>query len=183
MLTVHLAAWAQGQGMHAVVIDTDPQGSVGKWRERSQAAGVAFPEVLVLRPSIFREDWPALKKRYEAIVIDTPPHVSELVHDYAKEMSAIVVPVTPSGPDLDALGTTLAALPQTRTRLVLNRANDRAATRDVRELLLQRSLPLSVVHDYAAFGTATLRGGTVLGRYPNGSASEDVRTLAREVFS
>lgn len=186
MVSVHLAAWAAAKGLHTVAIDADPQGSLADWQERSKRAGLAFPDVLLLRPSLLKRDWAELTKRYQAIVIDTPPTASHLVEEFAPKVSTVVVPLLPSGLELHVLQTMLPTLPKDRIHLVLNRCDATRPTRSaraVREALEALSLPLSVVRDYVAFRDAASFGGTVLSRYPGGPAADDIRELGQKVWS
>jgi len=183
MVSVHLAAWAAAKGMRAVAIDADPQGSLANWHERSKLAGLEFPDVLLLRPSLLRRDWAELTKRYEAIVIDTPPTASHLVEEFAPKVSTVVVPLLPSGLELHVLQAMLPLLPRDRLHLVLNRWDTTRTAREVREAVEALELPMSVVRDYVAFRDAALYGGTVLSRYPHGNPAEDIRNLGTKVWS
>lgn len=184
MLSVHLAAYAANlEPGRALAVDTDPQGSLARWRARTEGKEGTFPEVRHMRPAALRKEWSELAAKYAVIVVDTPPSISEAVEAFAPLVSHIVVPVTPAGAELDALRTTLANLPRERVRLVLNRCDAGRGARVVRRVLESYGLPLSIVRDYVAFRDASLGGGTVFERYPSGNAAEDARRLAREVFS
>jgi cellulose biosynthesis protein BcsQ len=132
---------------------------------------------------LLRRDWEELTKRYEAIVIDTPPTASHLVEEFAPKVSTVVVPLLPSGLELDVLQTMLPLLPKDRLHLVLNRSDATRVARDTREALEGLKLPLTVVRDLVAFRDAVSYGGTVLSRYPHGPAAEDIRTLGQKVWS
>lgn len=184
MLSVHLAAYAANHEPRTLAIDTDPQGTLADWHVRSKQAGQPFPDVRLMRAAHLREEWADLRKRYAAIVIDTPPSMSSaMVQEFAPKVDLVVVPVTPSGLDLHALATTMAFAPAGRVRLVLNRWDQGLGARDVRRELEALDRPISVVRDYVAFRDASLRGGTVISRYPHGNAAYDVRKLGQDVWS
>ena len=183
MLSAHIAAGAMRKGMRVAAIDTDPQGSLAEWHKRAEQSGHEFPPVYLMRPANYQKELPELQKKYDAIVIDTPPSSAVAIEMFRRVASLFVVPITPGALDLDGLRTTLAALPQDKVHLVLNRWDAYRGAREVRDAIAGLELPTSIVRDLVAFRDASGRGGTVLERYPNGPAADDVRELSRVVWS
>ncbi len=102
-LAGHLAAEAAQVGS-VVLVDTDPQGSLGHWWEARSEDALHFADA---QP----RQLPALlaKRRdagVQAVMLDTPPAISETIRDVVQLADLVVVPTKPSPHDLRAvLGT------------------------------------------------------------------------------
>jgi chromosome partitioning protein len=183
MLSLHIAAAATQLGKRTVAIDTDPQASLARWHSRSRVAGRPCCEVHLMQPMMLHRELPKLGKNHDVVVIDTAPSYSDALAERAQSADLIVVPVTPSVFETDALASTLGMVPKERTLLVLNRSDTSRLTATVRKLLESLAPRVGVVRDYVAFREVTASGGSVLDRYPEGPAAHDVRRLARGIWS
>ncbi len=190
MLSWHIAAVGAEMGRRLVVVDTDPQGSLTQWKQRSVKAGRASPNVRRLRASALlerfadRED--ELHKDFDYVIVDTPPTISRDTVDLIGSLSKddyVLVPVTPGGLELNALQSILDLAPRNRTRIILNRANNTTGTVQSRKFLDGLGFPLSVVRNAEPFRSATLYGGTVLSEFKTSDAALDIRRLGRELWS
>lgn len=191
-LASNLAAIGVEMGRSLIAIDTDPQGSLANWHLRSTRAKKEVPEVrllparrLVERLADPRDD---LRVNDGTVIIDTAPAASKDITALLGKLRSddfVIIPVTPGGYELDALQSTLAIAPKNRAMLILNRASDLAVSREARRFLENKfpDLPLHIVRDYAAFGSAATYGGSVLSNYPNGPAADDIRRLGRALWS
>lgn len=183
MLSLHIAAAAAMMGKRTVAVDTDPQASLARWHSRSRMAERPCCEVYLVQPMALAREVTKLKKNHDVIVVDTAPSYSDALAERAQTADLIVVPVTPSVLETDALASTLGMVPKERTLIVLNRSDASRLTRSVRAYLEGLSARVAVVRDYVAFREITSTGGSVLDRYPEGPAAHDVRRLAREIWS
>lgn len=123
-LAVNLAiAWAR-QGLRVSLLDTDPQGSLGRWfmarRDRLGDAGVEFGTASAWGVGYEIEKF---RKSSDMILIDTPPKVDSDLRPALREADLVLIPVGASQLDLWATDGVLdmAVRLSKPTLLVLNR--------------------------------------------------------------
>ena len=123
-LAVNLAVAFVHSGRTVALLDTDPQGSLGRWfmarRERLGEAGVEFSTSSAWGVSYECEK---LKKHYDVVIIDTPPKVDSDLRPALREADMILVPVSASLVDLWATEGVLdlARREGKRPKIILNR--------------------------------------------------------------
>lgn len=132
-LTMHLAAAIAQTGEAVVVLDADEEVSALRWQQHAQAEGVTLPFRVQAadRNSLMRQAR-QLAQAGQTVVIDTPPNNREVLKSAATVADVVLVPVLPTGMDIDRLATTLelladleAALPRFNYAIVLNRFDAR----------------------------------------------------------
>ncbi len=129
-LAVNLAVTCARRGMTVSLLDTDPQGSLGRWymtrRERLGEAGMEFSTSSAWGVSYECEK---LKREADLVIIDTPPKVDADLRPALREADLVLVPVASSHVDLWAVDGVLdlAAREGRQAWLVLNRT--RSGTR------------------------------------------------------
>lgn len=129
-LAVNLAIALMQRGHSVAVLDTDPQGSLGRWfmerRERlGGEPGIGFATASAWGVSYECEK---LLKTHDFVIIDTPPKIDSDLRPALRESSLVLVPVATSHVDLWATESVLE-LAQRVGRpvlMVLNRAPGRA---------------------------------------------------------
>ncbi|MGD9917999.1 MAG: ParA family partition ATPase [Paenirhodobacter sp.] len=123
-LAVNLAVALIDRGRSVALLDTDPQGSLGRWfmarRERLGQAGLEFSTSSAWGVSYEVEK---LKKLVDFVIIDTPPKVDSDLRPALREADLIVVPIGASLVDLWATEGVLdlARREGKRPKIVLNR--------------------------------------------------------------
>ncbi|MDF2142282.1 ParA family partition ATPase [Paenirhodobacter sp. CAU 1674] len=123
-LAVNLAVAFMRQGRSVALLDTDPQGSLGRWfmtrRETLGEAGLEFSTSSAWGVSYECEK---LKKLVDVVIIDTPPKVDSDLRPALREADVILVPVAASHVDLWATEGVLdlARREGKRPKVVLNR--------------------------------------------------------------
>ena len=129
-LAVNLAAEYLRRGMTVALLDTDPQGSLGRWfmtrRERLGEAGLEFSTSSAWGVSYECEK---LKKTVDLVIVDTPPKVDADLRPALREADLVLIPVAASHVDLWATDGVLDLAGRERKAawIVLNRT--RAGTR------------------------------------------------------
>jgi chromosome partitioning protein len=100
-LAVNLAVEFRQRGLRVALLDTDPQGSLGRWflsrRERLGEAGMEFSTASAWGVSYECEK---LKKLADVVIIDTPPKVDADLRPALREADLVLVPVAASMVDL-----------------------------------------------------------------------------------
>lgn len=122
-LAVNLAVAASRMGMSVALLDTDPQGSLGRWFLARRARGDAGMELSTASAWGVAYECEKLRRTTDLIIVDTPPKVDADLRPALREADLILVPVAMSHVDLWAVEGVLdlAARERKRTTIVLNR--------------------------------------------------------------
>ena len=139
-LAANLAVACLRRGMRVALLDTDPQGSLGRWfmtrRERLGETGTAAAGLEFSTSSAWGVAYECekLRKTADLVIVDTPPKVDADLRPALREADLVLVPVASSHVDLWATDGVLdlAARERKSAWLVLNRT--RAGTRLVDEV-------------------------------------------------
>ena len=124
-IAINLAVELRTRGHSVALLDTDPQGTMGRWfLERLQRLGE--DEALEFTTS---SAWGAsyesekLKKRFDYVIVDTPPKIDSDLRPALRVADLVVVPVATSQVDLWATEGVLdlARRERCETLIVLNR--------------------------------------------------------------
>lgn len=105
-IAAHLAVQAGmvGQGP-AVLVDTDPQGSLGEWWRARNDDALALATVKL---DDLAADLAELRRREAAVVIiDTPPALTAAIEQVIAIADLVLLPARPSPHDLRAIGATI----------------------------------------------------------------------------
>jgi chromosome partitioning protein len=105
-IAAHLAVCAglADQGP-AVLVDTDPQGSLGAWWRARRDDALALATV---KPDDLAADLAELRRREAAVVIiDTPPALTAAIEQVIAIADLVLIPARPSPHDLRAIGATI----------------------------------------------------------------------------
>lgn len=124
-LAVNLAVDLLGRGHSVALVDTDPQGSLGRWfverlERRGEQDGLEFSTSSAWGASYESEK---LKKRFDFVIIDTPPKIDSDLRPALRVADLVVVPVATSHVDLWATEGVLdlARREKAEALIVLNR--------------------------------------------------------------
>ncbi|MFV0490414.1 MAG: ParA family partition ATPase [Pseudorhodobacter sp.] len=123
-LAANLAIAFLAQGNRVAVLDTDPQGSLGRWfmarRDLGEDPGVEFATASAWGVG-YEVD--KLRKTNDIVLIDTPPKIDSDLRPALREADLVLIPVGASHLDLWALDGVLdmAIRLSKPTLLVLNR--------------------------------------------------------------
>lgn len=101
-LAVNLACALRRQGISVALIDTDPQGSLGRWfMERIERLG-PDDDLEFSTSSAWGASYEGdkLKKRFDVVILDTPPKIDSDLRPALRVADLIVVPVASSQVDL-----------------------------------------------------------------------------------
>ncbi len=190
-IAAHLAiALSRLMGHSVAILDTDPQGSLGRWfLARNETNGeVPESELGFQTASAWGAPYEAKKLAtiYDYVIIDTPPKISIEGRNVFNSADLVIVPVTPSPVDLWATGPTieLALGEEKTTILVLNRANIRTqVTRDTISTLqnLNAITAKTIVGNRVIFASSMGTGNTVLETNPGGFAAREIIELTIEI--
>jgi chromosome partitioning protein len=186
-LAINLAVEFSRQGLKIALLDTDPQGSLGRWfmarRDRLGDPGMDLSTASAWGVSYECEK---LRKTTDLVIVDTPPKVDADLRPALREANLVLVPVASSHVDLWATDGVLdlVAREHRRALVVLNRA--KAGTR-LAEEVAEAAGKLAEVAG-ARFGqrvvfAETLGLGLAVPEAGKSIAAAEVSALAAEVLA
>ncbi|TAE33173.1 MAG: ParA family protein [Alphaproteobacteria bacterium] len=186
-LVVHLAVALMQRGCRVALIDIDPQGSLGHWhRIRTERMGEGYTGLHFSTLSGWRvgSEVSRLRKNYDVILIDSPPHVETEARTAMRSADLIIVPVQPSPTDLWATKATMdyAKSERVMARIVMNRMAPQSkiaqAIMDELDGLCDAKLGNRIV-----FASALLEGKGVTEVDPKSQASQEIKALTEELLA
>lgn len=185
-LAVNLAVACAGRGLSVALLDTDPQGSLGRWfmarRDRLGAAGMEFSTASAWGVSYECEK---LKKAHDLVIVDTPPKVDADLRPALREAALVLIPVASSHVDLWAVDGVLDLIAREGrpALVVLNRA--KAGTR-LAEQVAQAAgekAPVAAAVLAQRVAYAETMGQGLAATEARGPAGAEVAALADEVLA
>ena len=130
-LAVHLAlAIAKLHNLKIAIIDTDPQGSLGKWFVVRSEKKVSNENLTFKTASLWGAQYEskALKKDHDIVIIDTPPKIESDARPSIEAADLVLIPMTPSHVDFWATEAIIdiAKKAEKKIFIQINRANERS---------------------------------------------------------
>ena len=130
-LAVHLAlAFAKLHNLKIAIIDTDPQGSLGKWFVVRTEKKVSNENLTFKTASLWGAQYEskALKKDHDIVIIDTPPKIESDARPSIEAADLVLIPMTPSHVDFWATEAIIdiAKKAEKKIFIQINRANERS---------------------------------------------------------
>jgi len=186
-LAVNLAVQFRLMDQRVALIDTDPQGSLGRWFMARRDAGVTDMDFTTASAWGVGYEVEKLKKTNDIVIIDTPPKIDSDLRPALREADLILVPVSSSMLDLWATDGVLdmAARVGKSAIIVLNRCS--SGTRLAQEIAaaaaaLHPDIATSTLGQRTAFA-ATLGHGQGVGETGKSAAQAEIRALAQELIA
>ena len=200
-LAANLAVAFARAGLSVALLDTDPQGSLGRWfmarRERG-AAGPSAAGPSAAGPSVVIEfstasawgvsyECEKLRKLYDIVIVDTPPKVDADLRPALREADLVLVPVASSHVDLWATEGVidLARREHKSVALVLNRARTgtRLAAEVAQAAAALEGRVLATVLSFRVAYAETLGQGLGVMEQGKSAAFGEMQRLADEVLA
>ncbi|MDB2407647.1 ParA family protein [Jannaschia sp.] len=190
-LCAHVAVELAARGHGVALLDSDPQGSLGRWfmtrfeREAGLKGDITFSTASAWGVSYEASKY---KDTHDFVLIDTPPKIDSDLKPALKASDLIVVPVTASQVDLWATEGVLemAAREGKRPLAVLNRARSGTKlTNAVKAALsgLEAVAAEAVIANRVAYAEALGAGLGVAEFAGAGVAAAEIATLTDEVLA
>jgi len=123
-LAVTLAVSFARQGLRVALLDSDPQGSLGRWyMTRLERLGAADMEFSTASAWGVGYECKKLRQTHDIVIVDTPPKVDSDLRPALREADLVLVPVAGSHVDLWATDGVLDLVSREsgRALIVLNR--------------------------------------------------------------
>jgi chromosome partitioning protein len=185
-LAANLAVQFRLMDQRVALIDTDPQGSLGRWFMTRRAAGVTDMDFTTASAWGVGYEVEKLKKTNDIVLIDTPPKIDSDLRPSLREASLVLVPVSSSMLDLWATDGVLdlAARVGKTSIIILNRCS--SGTRLAQEIAtaaanLHPDVATATLGQRTAFA-ATLGHGQGVGETGKSAAQSEIAALAAELI-
>jgi chromosome partitioning protein len=190
-LAIHLSHALSLDESQVLLVDADPQGSARDWALARKDEKPPFEVVGLDRPTIHR-DLPALASKFEHVVIDGPPRVSDLARSAIAAADIVVIPVQPSPYDVWAAQDVVDLIKEAsvfkenlKSVFAINRKIvNTAIGRDVVDALSGFEIPVleAQICQRVAFAESAASGQTVLETSPTGAAAKEIVKLTKELI-
>ena len=130
-LVVHLAlAFIKYHNFKVAIIDTDPQGSLGKWFMIRSEKNISNKNLTFKTASLWGAQYESklLKKDHDIIIIDTPPKIESDARPAIEAADLVLIPVAPSYVDFWATEAIIDIAKKAKRKILIqiNRANHRS---------------------------------------------------------
>lgn len=187
-LAVNLAIALLGRGHSVGVIDTDPQGSLGRWfmTRREALAGETGLDFGTASAWGVGYECEKMRDSNDFVIIDTPPKIDSDLRPALRESDLVLVPVASSQVDLWATEGVLELAERVGkpVLLVLNRAAARARlTAEVIEQMGELDAPRAetALANRVIFAEVLGEGSGVTEKARSGPAAQEIQALLDEI--
>jgi chromosome partitioning protein len=173
-----IAAELAGRGP-AVLIDTDPQGSLAAWWNVRKAEQPAFASATVADLKNKLDDLEAAG--YSLAFVDTPPAIAQAISAVIARADLVLIPTRPSPHDLRAVGSTVALVQEQGKpfAFVVTQAkpNTRLTVQAMAALSAHGAVAPAIIHDRIDYAASMIDGRTVQETGPNSRSAAEVGEL------
>jgi chromosome partitioning protein len=186
---VNLASAIAEAGNNVLVVDTDPQGSVIQWQSIADAN--EFDAIHLPSPQL-KKRLKTSNRRYDHIVIDSPPAVEEITRSVIEVSNLAIIPIGPSPLDIWSSQETVAIVNSLRKRyrklnvkiLVYRKIPGTRLAKEAREAMRSYKLGILMteISQRIAYVEAMIAGISVLKYAPRSAAAIEMRSLCDEII-
>ena len=189
-LAVHLAlAFAKPHNLKIAIIDTDPQGSLGKWFVVRSEKKVSNENLTFKTASLWGAQYEskALKKDHDIVIIDTPPKIESDARPSIEAADLVLIPMTPSHVDFWATEAIIdiAKKAEKKIFIQINRANERSKlvkkTHEYINTINVKSTNTLIGHRQI-YASSMGEGKTAIEKQKKSNAVEEIKKLSEQIL-
>ena len=190
-LSVHLAlAFIKYHNLKVAVIDTDPQGSLGKWFMIRTEKKVSNEGLTFKTASLWGAQYESktLKQDHDIVIIDTPPKIESDARPSIEAADLVLIPMAASHVDFWATGAIAEIAKQANKKILIqiNRSNQRSKLINKTNSFI-KSLNLSstktIIGNRQIYTSSMGEGKTAVEKQKKGNAVEEIKSLSEQILT
>ena len=189
-LAVHLAlAFIKYHNLKVAIIDTDPQGSLGKWFMIRSEKKISNENLTFKTASLWGAQYESksLKQDHDIIIIDTPPKIESDARPAIEAANLVLIPVAPSPVDFWATEAIIDIAKKAKRKILIqiNRANHRSKliskTLEYIENLKIKATN-TLIGNRQIFVASMGEGKTAIEKQRTGKAVEEIKNISNQIL-
>ena len=190
-LAVHLALpFIKYHNLKVAVIDTDPQGSLGKWFMIRTEKKISNDNLTFKTASLWGAQYESktLKKDHDIVIIDTPPKIESDARPSIESADLVLIPVAASHVDFWATGAIVEIAKKANKKILIqiNRSSQRSKLISKTNEFI-KSLDLSatktIIGNRQIFAASMGEGKTAIEKQKKSNAVEEIKNLSEQILS
>ena len=189
-LAVHLAlAFIKYHNLKVAIIDTDPQGSLGKWFVIRSEKKVSNVNLTFKTASLWGAQYESktLKKDNDIVIIDTPPKIESDARPSIEASDLVIIPMTPSHVDFWATEAIIEIAKKAKKKILIqiNRANRRSKLiSKTNEYInsINVSATKTIIGHRQIYASSMGEGKTAVEKQKKGNAVEEIKELSGQIL-
>ena len=190
-LAVHLAmAFIKYHNLKVAIIDTDPQGSMGKWFMIRTEKKVSNENLTFKTASLWGAQYESktLKNDHDIVIIDTPPKIESDARPSIEAADLVLIPMAASHVDFWATGAIVEIAKKANKKILvqINRSNQRSKiinkTKDfIKSLDLQSTQ--TIIGNRQIYTSSMGEGKTAVEKQKKGNAVDEIKKLSGQILN
>ena len=189
-LAVHLAlAFIKYHNHKVAIIDTDPQGSLGKWFMIRSEKNSLNKNLTFKTASLWGAQYESkmLKQDHDIVIIDTPPKIESDARPAIEASDLVLIPVAPSPVDFWATEAIIEIAKKAKRKVLIqiNRANHRSKliskTHEYIKSINVKSTDTLIGHRQI-FVASMGEGKTVVEKQRKSKAVEEIKSISNQIL-
>ena len=190
-LAVHLAlAFIKYHNLKVAIIDTDPQGSLGKWFMIRTEKKLSNDNLTFKTASLWGAQYESksLKKDHDIVIIDTPPKIESDARPSIETADLVLIPVVASHVDFWATGAIVEIAKKANKKILIqiNRSSQRSKLISKTNEFI-KSLDLlatkTIIGNRQIFAASMGEGKTAVEKQKKSNAVEEIKQLSEQILS
>jgi chromosome partitioning protein len=190
-LAVHLAmAFVKYHNLKVAIIDTDPQGSLGKWFMIRTEKKVSTENLTFKTASLWGAQYESktLKKDHDIVIIDTPPKIESDARPSIEAADLVLIPMAASHVDFWATGAIVEIAKKANKKILaqINRSSQRSKLIDKTKDFI-KSLDLksteTIIGNRQIYTSSMGEGKTAVEKQKKGSAVDEIKQLSEQILN
>ena len=189
-LAVHLAmAFIKYHNLKVAIIDTDPQGSMGKWFMIRTEKKVSNENLTFKTASLWGAQYESktLKNDHDIVIIDTPPKIESDARPSIEAADLVLIPMAASHVDFWATGAIVEIAKKANKKILaqINRSSQRSKLIDKTKNFI-KSLDLNstdtIIGSRQIYTSSMGEGKTAVEKQKKGNAVDEIKKLSEQIL-
>jgi len=190
-LAVHLAmAFIKYHNLKVAIIDTDPQGSLGKWFMIRSERKVSNENLTFKTASLWGAQYESktLKNDHDIVIIDTPPKIESDARPSIEAADLVLIPMAASHVDFWATGAIVEIAKKANKKILaqINRSSQRSKLIDKTKDFI-KSLDLqstdTIIGNRQIYTSSMGEGKTAVEKQRKGNAVDEIKKLSDQILN